>query len=50
MDHTKEIIKVSLVGIITNVTLAGFKAAVGLAAHSTAVLLDAVNDLSDVLS
>lgn len=50
MDRTKEIVKVSFAGIITNVLLAGFKAAVGLAAHSTAVLLDAVNNLSDVLS
>ena len=35
---------------MTNVLLAVFKAAVGLASHSIAVVLDAVNNLSDALS
>ena len=39
-----------MVGIVTNVLLAAFKAAVGLASHSIAVVLDAVNNLSDALS
>lgn len=46
----KAIVKTSLIGIITNVFLAGFKAAVGLIANSIAVTLDAVNNLSDALS
>lgn len=46
----QEIVKVSLRGIGVNLLLVVFKAAVGLAAHSIAVILDAVNNLSDVLS
>ena len=46
----KAIVKTSVVGIITNVFLAGFKAAVGMIANSIAVTLDAVNNLSDALS
>ena len=46
----KIIVRTSVVGIMTNVLLAAFKAAVGLAAHSIAVVLDAVNNLSDALS
>lgn len=44
------IIRTSVIGILTNVLLAAFKAAVGLASHSIAVTLDAVNNLSDALS
>ena len=44
------IIRTSVVGILTNVLLAAFKAAVGLTSHSIAVVLDAVNNLSDALS
>ena len=44
------IVRTSVVGIATNVLLAAFKAAVGLASHSIAVVLDAVNNLSDALS
>ena len=46
----KAIVRTSIVGIITNVLLAGFKAAVGLISNSIAVTLDAVNNLSDALS
>lgn len=46
----KSIIKTSIIGIITNIFLAGFKAGVGLLANSIAIVLDAVNNLSDVLS
>ena len=46
----KVIIRTSIVGIAANVMLAAFKAAVGLAANSIAVILDAVNNLSDALS
>lgn len=44
------IIKTSIVGIIANVFLAAFKAVVGIFSHSIAVVLDAVNNLSDALS
>ena len=44
------IVKTSIVGIVTNVVLAGFKVLVGLIAHSIAVVLDGVNNLSDALS
>ena len=50
MDRSKQIIRTSVIGIVANVLLAGFKALVGLLAHSIAVVLDAVNNLSDALS
>jgi len=50
IDREKTIVKTSIIGIITNVILAAFKAAVGLLANSIAIVLDAVNNLSDVLS
>ena len=43
----KTIIKTSLIGIIANVFLAAFKAAVGLMSNSIAIVLDAVNNISD---
>ena len=49
-QRDKIIVRTSVVGIATNVLLAAFKAAVGLAANSIAVVLDAVNNLSDALS
>ena len=50
MKREKAIVQTSVIGIITNVFLAGFKAAVGIVANSIAVTLDAVNNLSDALS
>ncbi len=44
------IVRTSVIGIIANVFLAAFKAAVGIFSNSIAVVLDAVNNLSDVLS
>ena len=44
------IVKTSYVGIGTNILLALFKAAVGLIANSIAIVLDAINNLSDALS
>ena len=44
------IVRTSMVGIVVNILLAAFKAAVGITANSIAVLLDAVNNLSDALS
>ena len=46
----KTIIRTSFVGIGANVLLAAFKAVVGIVSHSIAVVLDAVNNLSDALS
>jgi len=50
MERTKEIVKVSIRGILANLVLVAFKAVVGILANSTAVILDAVNNLSDALS
>jgi len=50
MDRDKTIIRTSIIGIIANIFLAGFKAAVGIVSNSIAVVLDAVNNLSDALS
>ena len=44
------IFKTGVVGIVANVLLASFKAVVGLSVNSIAMVLDAVNNLSDVLS
>ncbi len=49
-DRQKIIIRTSIVGIAVNILLAAFKAAVGLLSNSIAVVLDAVNNLSDALS
>ena len=49
-SRDKVIIRTSVIGILTNVLLAAFKAAVGILSHSIAVTLDAVNNLSDALS
>ena len=49
-NREKTIVRTSIIGIIANVLLAAFKAAVGLISNSIAVTLDAVNNLSDALS
>ena len=50
VNREKVIVRTSVVGILTNVLLVGFKAAVGILSNSIAVILDAVNNLSDALS
>ena len=50
MDRSQEIIRTSWIGIVANVLLAGFKAAVGILSSSVAIVMDAVNNLSDALS
>lgn len=50
MNRSSEIIRTSVIGIVANVLLATFKAIVGLLASSVAIVLDAVNNLSDALS
>ncbi len=49
-NREKTIIKTSIIGILANILLASFKAAVGLASHSIAIVMDAVNNLSDAMS
>ncbi|MBQ1514518.1 MAG: cation transporter [Lachnospiraceae bacterium] len=44
------IVRTSVIGILANVFLAAFKAVIGLLSNSIAVVLDAVNNLSDALS
>ncbi|MBQ6145604.1 MAG: cation transporter [Clostridia bacterium] len=46
----KTIVRTSVIGIVTNLLLVGFKAFVGLMSNSIAIILDAVNNLSDALS
>ncbi len=50
MEREKIIIRTSIVGIVANIFLAAFKAGVGILSHSVAIVLDAVNNLSDALS
>jgi len=50
MDRSTQIIRTSWIGIIANVLLAAFKAGVGVLASSVAIVMDAVNNLSDALS
>lgn len=49
-DREKIVVRTGIVGIVANVLLASFKAAAGLAVGSIAMVLDAVNNLSDALS
>lgn len=50
LNREEVIVKTSIIGIITNVLLAAFKAGVGLLSNSIAIILDAINNLSDALS
>ena len=49
-SRENQIIRTSIIGIIANVLLAGFKAAIGLMSNSIAIVMDAVNNLSDAMS
>ena len=49
-NREKTIVRTSIIGILANVLLAAFKAAIGVATRSIAVTLDAVNNISDALS
>lgn len=49
-SRKSEITKVSIIGIVVNILLSAFKAVVGMLANSVAVMMDAVNNLSDALS
>lgn len=50
ISRDKVIIRTSIIGIIANAFLAGFKAVIGLLSNSIAIVLDAVNNLSDAAS
>ncbi|MBP3857301.1 MAG: cation transporter [Ruminiclostridium sp.] len=50
ISRDKKIIRTSIIGIIANVMLAGFKAVMGIISSSIAITLDAVNNLSDAAS
>jgi cation diffusion facilitator family transporter len=49
-DRSKKIVRTSILGIAANVFLAAFKAVVGLGVHSIAIVLDAVNNITDAAS
>ena len=49
-NRNSVIIRTSIIGILANVLLAAFKAFVGMASHSIAIVMDAVNNLSDAAS
>lgn len=46
----KTVIKTSIISIIANLILVGFKALVGFMSNSIAIITDAINNLSDALS
>ena len=50
MDREQKIVRTSILGIAANLILVLFKAAIGIFTNSIAVILDAVNNLSDALS
>ena len=47
MSREKTIVRTSIIGIIANVFLAAFKAVIGLMTNSIAIILDAINNISD---
>ena len=44
------IVRTSVIGIVTNVFLAAFKAIIGILSNSIAIVLDAINNISDAAS
>ncbi len=50
MKREKKIVRVGIVGIVANVILVGMKILVGLVSGSVAIIVDALNNLSDSLS
>ena len=50
MNREKTIIRTSLIGIVANILLVAFKAFIGFLVGSIAIILDAVNNLTDALS
>lgn len=50
MERDKKIIKTSILGIFVNILLVILKATIGFFANSIAIILDALNNLTDILS
>ena len=50
MSREKTIIRTSIIGILGNILLVTAKAIIGILVHSIAIILDAVNNLTDALS
>lgn len=50
ISRDKIILKTSIIGIITNVILSAFKGAIGFFTNSIAIMVDAINNISDALS
>ena len=50
LTREKKILHASMVGIVSNIALCGAKAAIGILSNSIAIVLDAMNNLSDALS
>lgn len=50
MERGRDIVCVSVIGVIVNIVLVGFKALVGFVSGSVAIIMDALNNLTDVLS
>lgn len=50
LNREKTIIRTSVIGILGNVLLVGFKATIGFIAGSVAIIMDALNNLTDALS
>lgn len=50
VNRDKIIVRTSIIGILANVFLASFKAVIGFLSSSIAIILDSVNNLSDVMS
>ncbi len=46
----KKIIQTSIIGILANLLLVGVKATIGFIAHSSSIISDAINNLSDAMS
>ena len=50
MERNKKIVQTSILGIVVNIVLVMFKASIGFIVNSIAIILDAVNNLSDAMS
>ena len=49
-NRERTIVRTGIIGILTNIVLAAFKAVIGILSNSIAVVLDAVSNLSDAVS
>ena len=50
VNREKKIVQTSIIGIIGNILLVAVKAVIGVLAHSSSIISDAINNLSDALS